>query len=57
MQDAGGDAPYARMLHAQRLEGEPGGQAHQRVRHQHGEQIALDLRVDLLEYAHRIFLA
>src|SRR6185369_3728416 len=54
---AGGDAPDAGLVKAERQERTPGGDAEQRVRGEDGEQVALHLRVDLLEDVHGVLLA
>ena len=49
VQHAGSSAPYGRMLHTERFECKPDADVNQ-LRHQHGQQVTLDLHVDLIEY-------
>ena len=52
-----GDAPHARLVDPEHEEREPGEDGEERVRREHGEEIALHLHVDLLQNAHRLLFA
>jgi hypothetical protein len=56
MEHAGGHAPCARMLDAHHLEREPGAERDEDVAGDGCQQVALDLRVDLVEDANGILL-